>query len=433
MFLVLTIFIGIAQLPSAETPFADSVPPQLDAYLNLPDDSFRWQIAEKIDDKTYIIEMTSQTWHDIQWNHSMLIVVPNGVVHPHHAVLYISGGSIGRKPSQTDILVARSLAEAAKMPVGLLMQVPNQPLFGDHREDSLIGETLLKAIESKDETWPLLFPMTKSAMRGMDVVQQCLKQQQGSDIASFIVTGASKRGWTSWLVGASGDSRVAAIAPVVIDTLNIRRQMDYQIETWGEFSPSIHDYTSRNLVKKEGTNQSDFEIQLWNMMDPFSYRSRLNMPKLLVHGTNDPYWTVDATKNYWDELSGIKYIATFPNVGHGLDGQQHRVIQTIGTFAQHAASGEQWPQMTWKMKENDSEYEIKVDTDLPVDRVKIWTAFSPSKDFRNAQWKGTSIKEKCDAVIVVAKPASGHVAFFVEVEGKREKTPFTLSTQVWRK
>ena len=44
----------------------------------------------------------------------------------------------------------------------------------------------------------------------------------------FTVAGASKRGWTTWLVGAMGDPRVVSIIPVVAPVGNIVEQMNEQ-------------------------------------------------------------------------------------------------------------------------------------------------------------------------------------------------------------
>ena len=415
---------------------AAEVPKELDAYLALPDNSFRWEIVEKSGEpnkQTFLVELTSQTWQGITWKHFMLVAVPNRVTSPNHATLIIAGSSIGRKPSDNDEFLVRGLAEMTGMPAAVLLQVPNQPLLGNFYEDALIGETLLKAIETKDATWPLLFPMTKSALKAMDAVQQVLKEEKEMDIGSFIVTGASKRGWTTWLTAASGDQRVVGIVPMVIDLPNIRKQMDYQIETWGAYSPSIRDYTERNLVRAEEDQMSEFEKNLWTMIDPYFYRSRLTVPKLLIHGANDPYWTVDAAKFYFDDLPGVKYILTLPNAGHNLEGQQIKGIQTAAVFARQIAKGGDLPSVKWKLSETGEGYKVDIETEMTFRRARLWTAHSETKDFRQARWTSASLPEPETAFSVpVAKPESGHIAFFVELESIEEGLPFSLTTQVWR-
>ena len=414
---------------------AAEVPKELDAYLALPDDSFRWEIIEKNEasnERTFLVELTSQTWQGIPWKHYFLVAIPNRVANTDNALLLIGGSSMGRRPSDGDRTQIRLLAEASGMCAALLLQVPNQPLFGNYREDALIGETLLRALETKDATWPLLFPMTKSAIKAMDAVQQVLKQEKQFEIKGFVVAGASKRGWTTWLTAASGDKRVVAIVPMVIDNLNIREQMKYQIETWGAFSPSIHDYTDRNLVQIDDSSASEFEKHLWDMTDPYAYRDRLVLPKLLIHGTNDPYWTVDATKFYFDDLPGVKYILTLPNAGHGLDGQQLKAAQTAAAFAKHAARGDALPTMKWKLAESDTGYEVDIETDIVVRNARLWTARSETKDFRQARWSSTALTKEELGAVFIFKPQSGHIAFFVELESISDGLPFSLTTQVWR-
>ena len=80
----------------------------------------------------------------------------------------------------------------------------------------------------------------------MDVVQNSTHRHR-NPLKRFIVTGASKRGWTTWFVGASRDKRVIGIAPLVIDNLNLPAQMKHQIEMWGKYSEMIADYTNRGL------------------------------------------------------------------------------------------------------------------------------------------------------------------------------------------
>ena len=90
------------------------------------------------------------------------------------------------------------------------------------------------------------------------------------------------------------------------------------------------------------------EIPLWRWVDPYTYRSQLTLPKLIINGTNDRYWVIDAMNLYWDDLVGEKHVLYVPNAGHGLDGGKENALTTLAVFAQHVAMQEPLPDLTWK-------------------------------------------------------------------------------------
>ena len=92
---------------------------------------------------------------------------------------------------------------------------PTNRFYEGRREDDLIAYTFDQYLKTGDATWPLLFPMVKSAVRGMDAVQALAQKEFDQKIERFVVSGASKRGWTTWL-SAAVDARVQAIAPRVL-------------------------------------------------------------------------------------------------------------------------------------------------------------------------------------------------------------------------
>jgi PhoPQ-activated pathogenicity-related protein len=152
------------------------------------------------------IEFCSQMWQKQLWSHRILMKVPKGAEKSETAILFITGDG----PRNGDMVDINLLSNATGMPIMMLFNIPNQPIW-EMKEDDLIAHTFTKYLETGDATWPLLFPMTRAAVSSMDVIQRFTKQN-GMNIKKFVVTGASKRGWTTWLTAASGDKRVAGIA-----------------------------------------------------------------------------------------------------------------------------------------------------------------------------------------------------------------------------
>src|SRR5205085_3793545 len=220
----------------------------------------------------------------------------------------------GGRASPGTIAFGLDLARKMGAPCAFLYGIPNQPLLGGKKEDALIAETFVRYLDTKDESWPLLFPMAKSLVKAMDALQAFADREWKAPVRSFIVAGGSKRGWTTWLTAAA-DPRVKAIAPMVIDTLNMRQQGPYQLKSFGAYSEQVRDYTARGLLPMADTPAAK---RLWSMVAPYTYRDRLTLPKLLIHGANDPYWTTDALNLYWDGLKGDKWVLYVPNAGHKL-------------------------------------------------------------------------------------------------------------------
>src|SRR3954462_11594207 len=261
---ILQMAIVVSWVSAAETKGKppEGIPTALQDYVAAKDDAFDWKIVNTDHSDgflTYDVDLTSQVWQGITWKHALAAFVPPNLIHRDVVLLFIMGGSTGKRPSHDDLEMGRKLATKAQMPVAFLYQVPNQPLLGDRTEDDLISETFLCYIETKDAKWPLLFPMVKSAVRAMDALQAIALQKHDAKITRFVVTGGSKRGWTTWL-SAVADDRVAGIAPIVIDTLKFPAQMKHQKETWGRYSEQIADYTLKGLVD---VMQKQPEIPIW--------------------------------------------------------------------------------------------------------------------------------------------------------------------------
>ena len=433
---LVTLFAFSGQVQSAEA--IPVVPTALQDFVASPDDSFAWKVIDKQEAagaSIYEIALTSQTWQDMPWKHDLIVFEPAQLKHPEHVLLFITGGSNKNKPKLEDKLLGSSLATLSGTRVALLFQVPNQPLLGGRVEDDLITDTFLFYLATQDARWPLLFPMVKSAVKAMTCVEQLAAQEWKSPVKGFVVTGASKRGWTTWLTAVC-DKRVRGIAPIVIDTLNMPKQMDYQFETWGKYSEQIDDYERKGLIKKL---KDDAAIEpLWKWVDPYTYRQQLTLPKLIINGTNDRYWTVDALNNYWDDLAGSKHIRYVPNAGHNLKGGREGALATLAAFVRHVASDQPMPALNWKHETDGNMLRLTIQSDMVPNSVKLWTAASPTKDFRESEWKSQTMNSlnmvgKQDRYMgeVPLLPGS-HRALFGEALYHIDGLDYSISTQLRR-
>jgi PhoPQ-activated pathogenicity-related protein len=407
----------------------EAIPTALFDYVKKPEPDFAWKLEGSIqtgDGVIHEVRFTSQKWQDIVWKHALYVYHPKNVVAADHALVFVTGGRTGGSPSAADLQMGMQMAKLAGHPVAVLHHVPNQPLLGNKVEDDLITETFLRYIDSKDPNWPLLFPMVKSAVKAMDVVQALAKQEWKREIKSFCITGASKRGWTSWL-SAAADTRIIGTAPIVIDTLNFRPQMKHQMATWGKYSEQIDDYSSKGLIDIMFNKP---EIPLWLWVDPYTYRKQLTIPKLIVNGTNDPYWVVDALNLYWDDLQGPKSVFYVPNGNHGLGSGRERALATVSVFSRRTAAKKAMPTMNWKFDQLEKARKLTVSSDTPPKEALVWIAESPTKDFRPAKWTSRPMTaENGGFTATVDKPASGHQAIHAAFTFE-DGAPFTLSTQI---
>lgn len=410
----------------------------LKSYINNGDNTFTWELKDSFplgDVTGYNLLLTSQKWRGITWRHQLTVLVPKENLHD-GAMLFITGGS--NKDEQPNWSAKDKLwpslagiASKNKAIVALLKQAPNQPLYGKLTEDALISYTLHNFKKDGDYSWPLLFPMVKSAVKSMDAIQAFAKQNLKHDINGFVVTGASKRGWTTWLSAAIDDSRVKAIGPMVIDMLNMPATLDYQLKTYGAYSEQIEDYVKLEIPQTANTPQGN---AITTMVDPYSYRAKLTVPKMIFIGTNDEYWTVDAIKHYYDQIPGKNMIHYVPNAGHDLGGGK-QALEALSAFFGSTINQKEYPVPTWNITstKKGAKLAIKTDKNDLVDAI-LWSATSTDKDFRNDKWtsKSLAVVNKSTIKLKESYSDSGFKAFYVDLKYKDPNGgTYTVSTRVF--
>jgi PhoPQ-activated pathogenicity-related protein len=411
---------------------------ELAQYVAKPDSSYSWREvgAGRVGGADYVEAiLTSQTWRDIPWKHQLFVFRPAKIdAEPRQALLFIDGGRWKPEYESTDpgepprhARIFTRLADTIRAPVAVVRQVPFQPLW-ERREDALIAYTFDSYLRTGDPEWPLLMPMAKSATRAMDAVQELVRERWQIPIERFTVTGASKRGWTSWLTAAV-DPRVASLAPMVIDMLNMPAQVELQRDTFGDLSEEIQDYSNIGLP---GRIDSDLGRKLVDMVDPYSYRGRLSQPKLIVLGTNDRYWPLDALKLYWNDLREPKRVLYVPNQGHSLK-DVDRVIAGLTALFRYSARGQPMPELSWSWNASSAgRLELVVQSSRRPRQLLAWRASSPTRDFREARWSQQRCERSGSGFRCAEPLAPDHYsALYAEATFKDRGAPsFSLSTAV---
>jgi PhoPQ-activated pathogenicity-related protein len=416
----------------------------LDRYVKRPDPTYAYKVVDALKGEGYtafVVELTSQTWRKESevdrtvWKHWLTIVKPDKVEHT-TGYLFITGGNIRdkaparAKPEYVDIALTTHSVAAE------LQDVPNEPLQfkdapGAKSEDGIIAYTWIKYMETGDEDWPLRLPMTKSAVRALDTVQAVMATPEagGVKVEKFVVSGGSKRGWTTWTTAAV-DPRVTAIMPASIDLLNLEKSFEHHWKVYGFWAPAVKDYVETGVMDWMGTREYR---SLLAIEEPYSYRDRLTMPKYLVQGAGDQFFLPDSSRFYFDDLRGEKYLRYVPNADHSLRGSDAR--ESMVAFYEAVLKGTPRPKFSWTFEKNG---DIRVTTKEKPSAVKLWQATNPEhRDFRietfGANYTGSDLQDQGGGVYVakVPAPGKGWSAYFVELTfPSGGKYPFKFTTAV---
>ncbi len=427
---------------------ADSERTPLDDYIDKPEDVYGWRRVGGFDGdgfSAHVLEVTSQTWRGEAevdrpvWKHWLTIVEPDEVTSD-AALLYITGGSNDNdSPTDASERAIRIATETGSIAAELFM-VPNQPLhFTDSAdkaryEDDLIAYTRDKHFKTKDDEWLVRLAMVKSGVKAMDAMQEYLATEEGGaiDINRFVVSGASKRGWTTWLVGAV-DERVIGIMPLVIDALNSEAITRHHYEVLGFFAPSLGDYVHHGLFPHMvGTD--DYRRVL-EIEDPYEYRDRgrLQLPKFIINAAGDQYFHPDNSRFYYAEMPDEKRLRYVPNAAHNLAGSD--AVDSMIAFYEAVITGTPRPDYSWTTPTPDT---IVVETETQPLEVTLWQAHNPeTRDFRvehlGEAYTSTILTPEPDGTYIaqVDQPEAGFKAFFVELTypGPGEQ-PFKFTTGV---
>jgi PhoPQ-activated pathogenicity-related protein len=287
-----------------------------------------------------------------------------------------------------------------------------------------------RGAEPSHAEWLARLPMTRAAVRAMDAATDYVKKNLNRPLNRFVVAGASKRGWTTWTT-AIADDRVVAIAPIVIDLLNLVPSFEHHWRAYGAWSPAINNYVHEGVM--DWMNSVEF-ARLLEITDPYTYRNHLTLPKMIINASGDEFFLPDSWKFYWQNLVGEKHVRYVPNTGHSL--KDTDALETLIAFHHSIVTNRPRPDFDWQVE--NGAVAIQTNPQFPPTEIKLWQAVNDSlRSFRvdilGKKWTSENIPLAANGhyQVQVEKPARGWKAFFVELTFPGPgKYPFKQTTGV---
>jgi PhoPQ-activated pathogenicity-related protein len=385
----------------------------LDDYMNNGDKSFSYKDTGVTLGgngwTAYIYNMTSQTWmteaesSQPVWWHHVAIVIPHAVdASKQAAFMYITGGDNKHpmdfpKADDEGLMIVAGMSVKARTAGAVLWQVPNQPIkfpcdpyHKSRSEDAAIALTWWKFMQNtSNPDFILELPMTKAGVRGLDLVEQVVPKYTGTPVTKFIVAGASKRGWTTWLVGAV-DKRVTAIVPIVLDALHVVDFFHRQWKMYGAWTFALTDYYAMNITRDV---DSPAFATMMKIIDPYYYLPRLTMPKLVLNAVGDEFQMPDDQRHWGHDAVGETNFVMVKNAEHSMATGIGIIMQAAGAFSQALTTGNYArPAYTWS--HNETNGDIIVTTTTAPKQVTIQYADSAegvSKGRRDFRWAAINV------------------------------------------
>jgi len=412
-------------------------------YIESTKNEFSYEIEDIIyeDEWTgFHIKMISGEWldkkkvEDVEWSHYVDIVIPKET-QTETGIMFIDSGVTDETYFRLDS-ISLDYALKTKSIIVNIHNIPAQPinfLASDQEsfyEDDLIAyswsQFLERGAKKEDIEWLPRLPMTRAVVRSMDLAQE-IALQNNKELSDFVVSGASKRGWTAWTTAAV-DDRVVGVVPMVIDMLNLVPSFENHYRSYGEFSPAVQDYVNYNIQDWMGTDE--FKV-LMSYIEPYSFLEKFTMPKYIINAGSDEFFSTDSWRFYYDELPENKLIRYVPNANHSLNGRY--LNKDLISFFYRIVNNIDLPDLNWELIDDNLEVFLDYDGEYSV---SIWRAFNKEgRDFRLWQegelWKESKIDVNDDNIynIELDNQSDGYQAIMVEFNLDQDSQfPLKIST-----
>ena len=349
------------------------------------------------------------------WWHLVLVVAPDELLHPGWAGLWITAAPNRAPPSprDSDVAVASRLAVSTGAVVAALFNVPNEALFfvdepgqplerGRHRCVHVGAlhqpRCRLAATRSTEAacSWVLELPMTKAAFAAMRAVEEHRAVEARARSGGERRARVARRGRVKARLDDMASSarstrarararRVRAIAPLVLDALDLRASLHHHFAAYGGWTFAFEDYWRMNITARLDEPET---ASLFALIDPISYAERFaGLPKLVGDATNDEFFLPDDWRYWIERMPAPTSFFMAPNAEHSLATALPSLLPSVEAFfAGVMGDATVPPAFSWAVDYASGTIRVTFDDDLPK-TVAQWTGRTcsfeaPRRDFR---------------------------------------------------
>ena len=152
---------------------------------------------------------------------------------------------------------------------------------------------------------------------------------------------------------------------MVLDCLNMKQIFSDWFANMGAWSFALEPYYSEGLTKY--FDDPGFE-RLASVVDPYTYRDRLTMPKMVISATGDEFFSPDDSYAWFDGMKGKTYMRLLPNAEHGMIPPQGlsspSIAHGIRSFYMSVQKDYPLPEISWERYVNENNYSVRFHFEL---------------------------------------------------------------------
>ena len=206
----------------------------------------------------------------------------------------------------------------------------------------------------------------------------------------------------------------SASLPWSLISLHVVPSFEHHYRVYGFWAPAVKDYYDEHLMDELGDRRFQ---ELMDLVEPYSYRDRYTMPKLIINAAGDQFFLPDSSRFYFDDLPGEKHLLYEANADHSLKGtgceSEHRGLLSVDRRSRQSTRS-----LDWTFEADGS---IRATTDTAPLTVTVWQAVNPDhRDFRveaiGDAYHASPLASQSPGIYVahVPQPEKGWTAFFIE-------------------